>query len=81
MKLVKQGAAIPSCLAVLSGRASVWSASSQVDQCQFHRISALIRTIIVGMTTFTAFEADIVVVCQGKERVDGLDDGNPMNTI
>ena len=32
MKLVKQGAAIPSCLAVLSGRASVWSASSQVDE-------------------------------------------------
>ena len=27
------------------------------------------------MTTFTTFQADVVVVRQGKERVDGLDNG------
>ena len=32
-------------------------------------------TFIVGMTTLTTFQADIAVVRQGKERVDGLDDG------
>ena len=27
------------------------------------------------MTTSSTFQADVVVVRQGKERVDGLDDG------
>ena len=46
----------------------------QIDQRVLNWIVALHGALIVGMSTLAALQANVVVVSQREERINGIDD-------